>query len=273
MTDELDDTFEGPEEGYSDFDYAQGPYRRGYFGEWERRRYLHPRDYDRMPGRRWDEDYGANRARYGQPYRADETYEYQPPRRGGVYAGAYPAPSGRRPRGSRGRRGPRRHYESGRWHGRPPRRGPSRQSGSGGEYEVGSGPYGRPYRDEYAGEPREAATSGLDDYRPGYQARRSGREGGWRAPGPHSGRGPANYQRSPLRIEEEACERLTQHGWIDASDIQVAVEDGVITLSGKVADRRQKRLAEDAVESVMGVYDVQNRLTIPRPGQAETEEG
>jgi hypothetical protein len=78
------------------------------------------------------------------------------------------------------------------------------------------------------------------------------------------GRGPKGYNRPDERIREEASERLRDHSFIDASDIEVTVEDGEITLAGTVSDRRVKRLAEDVVEQVTGVHDVHNRLRIKR---------
>ena len=86
----------------------------------------------------------------------------------------------------------------------------------------------------------------------------------WLEEGPHTGRGPAGYRRSDERIEEEACARLTRHGWVDATNIEVEVEDGIVTLRGEVEDRRSKRLAEDAVGSIAGVHDVMNMVSIPR---------
>ena len=61
---------------------------------------------------------------------------------------------------------------------------------------------------------------------------------------------------------EDAHERLTRHGGVDASNISVSVEDGEITLEGTVDSRRAKRMAEDAVEDISGVRDVHNRLRV-----------
>ncbi len=46
--------------------------------------------------------------------------------------------------------------------------------------------------------------------------------------------GPQGYQRSDERIHEEVCERLTQHGKLDARNIQVQVNRGEVTLAGSV---------------------------------------
>ncbi len=80
----------------------------------------------------------------------------------------------------------------------------------------------------------------------------------------YRGRGPKNYQRSDERIREEVCERLAVDHDIDASEIEVSVSSGVVTLGGSVQDRQMKRLAEDVSELVLGVRDVQNNLRVAR---------
>ena len=82
----------------------------------------------------------------------------------------------------------------------------------------------------------------------------------WTEPGPYTGRGPRGYQRSDDRIREDVCDRLTRHGRLDATDIQVAVRSGEVTLEGIVDSREAKRLAEDVAESVDGVREVTNHL-------------
>lgn len=85
----------------------------------------------------------------------------------------------------------------------------------------------------------------------------------WRR-GPFAGRGPKGYQRSDERLREEVSERLMRHGHVDASDIEVAVQNGEITLNGTVDSRWAKRMAEVMAESVPGIRDVHNRLTLRR---------
>lgn len=80
--------------------------------------------------------------------------------------------------------------------------------------------------------------------------------------GEHTGRGPKGYQRSDERIKEDVCERLTQHGQIDASDIEIEVTGGEVTLRGMVDQRQTKRMAEDVAESVSGVHEVHNQLRV-----------
>jgi hypothetical protein len=76
------------------------------------------------------------------------------------------------------------------------------------------------------------------------------------------GMGPKGYKRSDDRIREDISERLEDHPDVDASNIEVVVTEGVVTLSGTVDERRAKRLAEDATENVRGVKDVNNQIRV-----------
>jgi sporulation protein YlmC with PRC-barrel domain len=80
--------------------------------------------------------------------------------------------------------------------------------------------------------------------------------------GGHRGRGPRGYKRSDDRIREDVNDRLSDHPLLDASGIDVTVNNGVVTLSGTVNDRSDKRRAEDLVLMVPGVADVLVSLTV-----------
>jgi hypothetical protein len=108
---------------------------------------------------------------------------------------------------------------------------------------------------------RPGASSAYDDTRGGEPGTFTYTEV-WLIEGPQSGRGPKGYKRSDDRIKEDVCDRLGQHGQVDASEIDVSLDDGVVTLEGTVDDRRTKRLAEDAAASVQGVRDVMNHLKV-----------
>lgn len=90
----------------------------------------------------------------------------------------------------------------------------------------------------------------------------SGGLGGRSESGRHTGRGPKNWQRSDDRIREEVNERLTDHPEIDATEIDVQVKNGEVTLTGTVDERRAKRLAEDIAEEISGVKEVHNQLRV-----------
>ena len=76
------------------------------------------------------------------------------------------------------------------------------------------------------------------------------------------GVGPKGYRRSDERIREEMSDRLMTHPDVDASDIEVQVANGIITLSGTVPDRHQKRIADFIAEDIVGVDDVHNELKV-----------
>jgi osmotically-inducible protein OsmY len=78
----------------------------------------------------------------------------------------------------------------------------------------------------------------------------------------YAGRGPKGYQRRDERIQEEISDRLMADNWIDASNIEVSVKGGEVTLSGTVDNREAKRRSEDIAESVMGVREVMNQIRI-----------
>ncbi|WP_129780003.1 BON domain-containing protein [Peristeroidobacter soli] len=80
--------------------------------------------------------------------------------------------------------------------------------------------------------------------------------------GPFSGMGPRGYRRSDERIKEDVCQCLTDDHHIDASDIEVTVQDREVTLTGTVSSRMQKRHAEDLIEHLSGVRDVINSLRV-----------
>lgn len=86
----------------------------------------------------------------------------------------------------------------------------------------------------------------------------------------HRGRGPRNYQRSDDRIREDVSERLGDDVRVDASEIEVMVQNREVTLTGTVRNRNEKRWAEDIAESVSGVTHVQNNL---RVGQTQGHPG
>jgi osmotically-inducible protein OsmY len=83
-----------------------------------------------------------------------------------------------------------------------------------------------------------------------------------RQTGQHRGRGPRNYTRSDDRIRDDINDRLTDHDYLDASDIEVEVNAGEVVLTGTVENRRAKRLAEDIAEDVSGVRNVENRIRV-----------
>lgn len=90
--------------------------------------------------------------------------------------------------------------------------------------------------------------------------------------GRFAGRGPKGWSRKDDRIMEDVCQRLTDHPDIDASEVEVKVESGEVTVSGTVDSRAVKRMVEDVVEQVSGVRDVHNQLRVKREAQTSEQE-
>ena len=82
--------------------------------------------------------------------------------------------------------------------------------------------------------------------------------------GTYAGRGPRGYRRSDARVREDVCDRLTDEPAVDASELEVVVRDGEVTLSGSVASRGEKYRAEDVAGSVSGVEHVNNLVRVRR---------
>jgi osmotically-inducible protein OsmY len=101
----------------------------------------------------------------------------------------------------------------------------------------------------------------VNSTRPSYETRQD-----WQGTG-YVGRGPRGYRRGDERIREDVCDRLTDEARIDASDIEVSVANGEVTLSGSVRTREEKRFTEDVIERVSGVREVNNSLKVRPPDE------
>lgn len=88
-------------------------------------------------------------------------------------------------------------------------------------------------------------------------------EGGWwqRLWRGRRGNAPRGYKRSDERVTEDVCERIMDAG-LDAAEVDITVQSGVVTLSGDVRDRADKYRMEQIASDVSGVTDVQNSLRV-----------
>jgi osmotically-inducible protein OsmY len=77
-------------------------------------------------------------------------------------------------------------------------------------------------------------------------------------------RGPKARRRSDESLARELYEILTNDPELDATEIDVVVESGAVTLRGEVGDSHAKLLAEELVETVPGVREVHNQLRVAR---------
>jgi len=78
----------------------------------------------------------------------------------------------------------------------------------------------------------------------------------------HQGKGPKKYKRSDNNILEEVCDLLMDDSEVDASNIEVSVQEGQVYLSGSVDDREMKRRAERILDQVSGIKDIRNLLLL-----------
>jgi hypothetical protein len=90
--------------------------------------------------------------------------------------------------------------------------------------------------------------------------------------GPFYGKGPKGYRRSDDRIREEICECISMQGHIDATDVEITVENGIVTMKGTVPQRHDKRMLERMVDHVRGVDDVHNELRVKREQREPREQ-
>ncbi|MBX7117292.1 MAG: BON domain-containing protein [Myxococcaceae bacterium] len=84
------------------------------------------------------------------------------------------------------------------------------------------------------------------------------------------GRGPKGYKRSDERIKEDVSDRIAQLGHIDATDVEVTVNGGEVTLMGSIPDRSMKYELEHLALGVVGVSDVSNQLRLKREETGST---
>lgn len=88
--------------------------------------------------------------------------------------------------------------------------------------------------------------------------------------GPHRGKGPKGYMRTDDRIREDINECLYHDSYVDASEVEIKVENGEAIVTGTVDSRESKRRIEDIIERIPGIRDVENRLKV---SQSSTPSG
>ena len=216
--------------------------------ELEQGRY--PRDeYERYRGRGDGErGYGQRGTRGGTGFQMDENYWSSD-----YYGGPDRDAMGR----STGRSGYEDRYSRGSWAPQDMGRSTGRPMYGREGYFGGTRGWGYSDMEDYD---RAPMRDELGRFTSGRSGGNAGRQRGMN--GPHAGRGPKNYQRSEERIKEDVSDRLAEDGFLDASEIEVKVKDGIVMLTGTVESREEKRLAEEIAEDCSGVKDVQNQLRV-----------
>lgn len=123
--------------------------------------------------------------------------------------------------------------------------------------ERAEGPAAAAPVDEGVNSPSEITSEGGSREGPGFRDEKaSGEAQGKKAAGPR----PPRSRRTDETLAQEIREILTNDPELDATDIEVEVEGGAVTLRGLVAGPDAKLLAEELVETLPGVREVHNRL-------------
>jgi osmotically-inducible protein OsmY len=71
-----------------------------------------------------------------------------------------------------------------------------------------------------------------------------------------------SIEKSDHQIQQDVMRELSWDARVDAASIGVAVDDGVVTLTGTVASWGEKHAAQQAAHHVAGVLDVANDIRI-----------
>jgi osmotically-inducible protein OsmY len=83
-------------------------------------------------------------------------------------------------------------------------------------------------------------------------------------------RGPRGWVRSDERILDDLCERIVRGG-VDASRLEVQVEDGHVWLEGDLGSREERRFVLEVAERSLGVRGVYAEIHVPEAAGASAE--
>ncbi|WP_267898812.1 BON domain-containing protein [Sorangium cellulosum] len=70
-------------------------------------------------------------------------------------------------------------------------------------------------------------------------------------------------------MREDICDQISDHPDLDASEVEVKVQNGEVILSGTVRERRFKHQLEVLAERISGVTDVRNEIRLQREQQQQ----
>ncbi|MHB1110373.1 MAG: BON domain-containing protein [Devosia sp.] len=73
-------------------------------------------------------------------------------------------------------------------------------------------------------------------------------------------------------LKQDVIDELEFEPSIDANDIGVAVEDGIVMLSGHVSSFAEKTMVQRAVERIKGVKGIADEIEVRYPGHASTSD-
>lgn len=82
---------------------------------------------------------------------------------------------------------------------------------------------------------------------------------------------PGNYSNSDSDIARAVNQAIKWHSAVEKDQIKVKVEDGFVYLDGDVNWQYQKVIAEEAIEDLMGIKGVINRIHIKPATELDTK--
>jgi hypothetical protein len=77
---------------------------------------------------------------------------------------------------------------------------------------------------------------------------------------------------SDAELRQLVRNHLAAHNALDADDVAVRVEDGVVVLGGRVGTEGERRIAEHVVTDVLGITSVRNEILIDPIRRGESPE-
>lgn len=80
----------------------------------------------------------------------------------------------------------------------------------------------------------------------------------WASYGPYQ----KQITRSDAEIYDDIKNRMLHDPWVDSTQVNLVVHNGVVTLTGTVPSLMEKRAAGDDAWDTPGVVDVQNALLV-----------
>lgn len=83
--------------------------------------------------------------------------------------------------------------------------------------------------------------------------------------------GPRRWVRSDERILDELCERIVRAG-VDASGLEVAVEEGEVRLRGHLATEGERRAVLELAGRVLGVRAVDAEIVVGAEAEEDAAE-
>ena len=75
--------------------------------------------------------------------------------------------------------------------------------------------------------------------------------------------------KTDMELKNDVLAELKWQPTVDAADIGVSVENGVVTLRGEVSSYPEKRAAERAVEKVYGIKALAEEIEVKLPGSSQ----